>query len=121
MTGALVRPGVAEQPADEADHVQLWITCALDDLDHQISDAELARGSARGSYLAVCGHVVFATSMTASPGRRCLACCAARLVDSRVAPVIPDGDRRRARRGCNGRHRWLVTRCLTPAAGAGAR
>lgn len=121
MTRAIVRPGVAERPSDEADDLRLWITSVLDGLDHQVSGAELARGSVRGSYLAVCGHVVLASSMTAPPGRRCLACCAARLVESRVAPVILDGDRRRARRGCKARHRWLVTRCLTPATGGGAR
>jgi hypothetical protein len=122
MTRALVRPRVAEQPFTEQDDVQLWITSVVDDLDHQVSDAELARGSVRGSYLAVCGHVVLAASMTAPPARRCLACCAARLVESAVAPVVPDGDRRRARRGCNARHRWLVTRCLTATTtGGGAR
>lgn len=121
MTRAMVRPRACEQMAADPDEVLLWITCAGDPTDHQVSATELARGSARGSYLAVCGQVVHAASLTAPPTRRCLACCAARLVESRVAPAVPDGDRRRDRRGCNALHRWLVNRCLMPPAGAGVR
>jgi hypothetical protein len=77
----------------------------------------MTRGREHGCYLAVCGHLVLAAALTAPPARRCLSCCAVGLAESRVAPPVPAGDRRRARRGCNARYRWLVSRCHQSLAG----
>ncbi|NMH97321.1 hypothetical protein [Pseudonocardia acidicola] len=53
------------------------ITSQLDGLAHEIVEEDLLAGSTTGRYRAVCGAWVAPTSMTAAPGRPCVACTAA--------------------------------------------
>ena len=51
-----------------------WMTCAVDRLEHAVTDEEFAAGRQRGCYRAVCGHSVMVRAMVSGPGRRCEEC-----------------------------------------------
>jgi hypothetical protein len=50
------------------------ITSQLDGLAHEIAEDDLLAGSTTGRYRAVCGAWVSPASLTAPPGRPCVAC-----------------------------------------------
>ncbi|WP_214367021.1 hypothetical protein [Pseudonocardia sp. H11422] len=50
------------------------MTSQVDGQDHEITDEDLVAGVAGGSYRAVCGAWVSPASLTAPPGRPCVAC-----------------------------------------------
>lgn len=54
----------------------LPLTCTIDGLAHLVSDDAAAAGVAagRGTYAAVCGHMVHAAALVSSAGRPCRLC-----------------------------------------------
>jgi hypothetical protein len=52
------------------------MTSQIDGQDHEITDEDLVPGLAVGRYRAVCGAWVSPASLTAPPGRPCVACAA---------------------------------------------
>jgi hypothetical protein len=54
------------------------ITCIVDGRAHQVPDVQIAgpQSDRRGRYVAVCGHVVTATSMIEPEGAPCPLCAA---------------------------------------------
>jgi hypothetical protein len=59
-----------------------WFTCGLQNMDHAISEDDVATGISLGSgqYSAICGATVSVASMVCPPGRRCPSCVAAVLL-----------------------------------------
>ncbi|MDT7728189.1 MAG: hypothetical protein QOI21_4765, partial [Actinomycetota bacterium] len=53
-----------------------WYRCAVDSLDHAVTDEEFAHGIAlqEGRYHALCNHEVLIDSCLAPPGRPCTTC-----------------------------------------------
>ena len=78
-------------------------TCTIDGLDHLVSDdaAMLGIAARRGTYTAMCGHLIYVAALVSSAGPLCPRC--AQLAQQVQAPVTvpPDrnGGRRRARLG----------------------
>lgn len=56
-----------------------WFTCGSENIDHAISEDDIATGISAGSgrYKALCGATVCVASMVCPPGRRCPSCEAA--------------------------------------------
>ena len=54
----------------------MWFTGGSDHTDHAITDANMAAGISIGTgrYAALCGAMVFVSSMICPPGRRCASC-----------------------------------------------
>jgi hypothetical protein len=77
-------------------------TCAVDGLDHAVSDDAAASGLAarQGIYTAVCGHQVHVSALASSAGPACPRC--AQLIND-VAPPTASPQRHRHRR----RRTWL--------------
>jgi len=72
---------VRKQDRSRADHGEgatIAITCAVDGRAHDVPDVQIAGPQAdrRGRYVAVCGHVVTAASMTEPEGAPCPLCAA---------------------------------------------
>ncbi len=74
-------PERAWLPLSRRDHEQFrpwltWMTCALDGLEHAVTDEAFAVACRQdsGIYRAVCGHMVAVLPMISPPGRRCRAC-----------------------------------------------
>lgn len=71
-----------------------WLTCAVDRVDHAITDEDLVRGS--GSYRALCGATVWAASLASPPAGRCGTC------DENLRPTADAGPARNPERN----RRW---------------
>jgi hypothetical protein len=65
-----------ERPGRVAGLYVSWHRCALDRLDHAVTDDGFLAGvrARRGQYEAVCGHVVEVTSALLPPARPCARC-----------------------------------------------
>ncbi len=71
-----------------------WFTCGLQNIDHAISEDDVATGISLGSgqYTAMCGATVSVASMVCPPGRRCPSCIAAvLLIFERDSPAQDTG------------------------------
>ncbi|HXT45893.1 MAG TPA: hypothetical protein VN748_17560 [Pseudonocardiaceae bacterium] len=96
------KEGGAVKPAGSACMTSSF-TCTMDGFDHLVSDdaATLGIAARRGTYTAMCGHLVYVAALVSSAGPLCPRC--AQLVQQVQAPVTvpPDrpGGRGRARLG----------------------
>lgn len=70
-----------------------WFTCGFENIDHAISDDDMATGISVGAgrYAALCGATVRVSSMMCPPGRRCPSCEAAVLSVERDSPSRDTG------------------------------
>jgi len=68
------QPPRAPEDARRRQRQLIWMTCALDHLEHALTWDNAALGTAHGRYLAICGHEVFARPLTCPPGPRCPHC-----------------------------------------------
>ena len=55
----------------------LWLTCAVDGVDHAITDSAFLAAQGQGHYLALCRSTVWASSLASPPAGRCRSCAAA--------------------------------------------
>lgn len=51
-----------------------WLTCAVDGVDHAITDEAFARARGDGRYPALCEATVWAASLASPPAGRCPTC-----------------------------------------------
>lgn len=60
----------------ESTHSYLSFTCTIDRLNHFVSDNAAAIGltAGRGTYSALCGHLVYAAALASSSGPPCPGC-----------------------------------------------
>jgi hypothetical protein len=75
-SGQLFDPCNPRSGASRAASTTISITCLNDGLAHDVPDAQLAAVATgpAGSYIAVCGHVVTASSLVEPDGKRCPLC-----------------------------------------------
>jgi hypothetical protein len=105
-----------ERPGKVAGLYVSWHRCALDRLDHAVTDDCFLVGvrARRGQYEAVCGHVVEAASALLPPARPCVRCHA--YLDALVAATVRPVRHRPHQRGF---WRRLTSRPPIPAAAVG--
>lgn len=102
VSGSFRVPGSLHGPGFHA----LPLTCTIDGLAHLVSDDAAAAGVAagRGTYAALCGHLVHAAALVSSAGRPCPRC--GLYFDAlRAEAGVEAVSRRTRRRGGRGRSR----------------
>lgn len=76
-------------------------TCAMDGFDHLVSDdaAMLGIAARRGTYTAMCGHLVYVAALVSSAGPLCPRCAELAPQVQATVPSDRNGSRGRARLG----------------------